>query len=208
LGKSLHASFGGHLSPETLITISANPWDEIARVARVHRCESLILGLSRLEAPDVEKKVEELIGRVDADVVVLRSPTSWRLTDARRVLVPIGGRPDHSYLRARLFASLSRMSSTHLTYLRIVPLGTTDARHRRIERDMRTLAGDEAHGSYDLEVVSSGDPGGEIVTRAAKHDLVVMGMQRRSKGQKVFGDIPMRIAKETGVPLFLISRRG
>jgi len=208
LGESLHASFAGHLTPETLITISADPWEEIARVARVHRCESLLLGLSRLEAPGVERRVEELIGRVTADVVVARTPARWRLADARRVLVPIGGRPDQSYLRARLFASLSRRSSTHLTFLLVVEPGTPEEARRRLEREVRALAGDEDSGPYDLEVVTSGDPGTEIVRRAVDHDVVVMGMQRRSRRQKVFGEIPLRIARETAVPLILISRRG
>ncbi|HSH71348.1 MAG TPA: amino acid permease [Deferrisomatales bacterium] len=208
LGESLHASFAGHLSPETLITISSDPWEEIVRVARIHRCESLVLGLTRLEAPGVERRVEELIGRVPADVVVARTPVRWQLTDARRVLVPIGGRPDQSYLRARLFASLSRRNDTLLTFLRVVAPGTSDETRRRLEREMRALAGDEASGPYELEVVSSDDPGGEVVARAVDHDVVVMGMQRRSRSQKVFGEIPMRIARETEVPLILISRRG
>jgi len=140
--------------------------------------------------------------------VVARTPARWRLTDARRVLVPIGGRPDQSYLRARLFASLSRRGATHLTFLRVVEPGTPEETRRRLEREVRALAGDEASGPYELEIVSSGDPGGEIVSRAVDHDVVVLGMQRRSRRQKVFGEIPLRIARETGVPLILISRRG
>lgn len=152
--------------------------------------------------------MEDLIGRVAADVVVTRAPERWRLTDARRVLVPIGGRADQSYLRARLFASLSRRGATHLTFLRVVEPGPPDEAARRLEGEVRAMAGDEASGPYDLQIVHSADPGGEIVARAADHDAVVLGMQRRSRHQKVFGDIPLRIARETAVPLILISRRG
>jgi amino acid transporter/nucleotide-binding universal stress UspA family protein len=208
LGESLHASFAGHLAPETLITISDDPWGEIARVARVYRCESLLLGLSRFEAPGVERRVEELVGRIDADVVVTRAPARWRLTEAKRVLVPIGGRPDQSYLRARLFASLSRRGAAHLTFLRVMEANATEEVRSRAESAMRALAGDEASGPFDLEVLRAADPGAEIVRRAPQYDAVVMGVQRRDRRTKVFGELPVRVARETTVPIILISRRG
>ena len=208
VGESLHASFAGPLAPETLITVSGDPWSEISRVARAHRCESVLLGLSRLDTPGVEGRVEELIGRLDADVVVTRAPARWRLGNAKRVLVPIGGRADHSYLRARLFASLSRRGAAHLTFLRVVEPDVDKAVRRAAEREVHALAGDEASGPYDVEVVATQDPGTELVRRAADHDAVVMGMQRLSRRQKVFGGLPLRVARETEVPLILISRRG
>lgn len=39
------------------------------------------------------------------------------MADASRVLVPLGGRSDHSHLRARLIASLSRSQERSLTFM-------------------------------------------------------------------------------------------
>jgi hypothetical protein len=49
LKKALSASVSGGLAPQTLITLNSDPWQEIIRVARIHRCESLLMGLSNLE---------------------------------------------------------------------------------------------------------------------------------------------------------------
>jgi basic amino acid/polyamine antiporter, APA family len=140
LGEALHTSFGGELSPETLITVSADPWHEIARIAALHSCESLLLGLSRLDSPDVEAKLERLLGAVDSDVVVLRAPTAWRPPNQARVLVPLGGRRDQSHLRARLLATLGRSGAGHVIFLRIVPPDAPDDVARRAEREVRRRA--------------------------------------------------------------------
>ena len=46
LRESFSASFSSGLVPEMLTTIAPNPWTEIVRVAKTHRCESLLIGLT------------------------------------------------------------------------------------------------------------------------------------------------------------------
>jgi amino acid transporter len=121
LGESLQRSLESSLVSETLFTIASDVWAEIERVARVHDCETVLLGLPNLAAPGVEAKLEGLIGRLDADVAVVRGPYRWHMSDARRVLVPLGGRREHSRLRARLLASLSRSGERSLTFFRALP---------------------------------------------------------------------------------------
>ena len=65
---------------------------ETARLppARTH-CESLLLGVGQLGKSLMAGPLERLIGRVDAEVVILGAPTGWDLSEARRILVPSGG---------------------------------------------------------------------------------------------------------------------
>jgi nucleotide-binding universal stress UspA family protein len=69
------------------------------------------------------------------------------------------------------------------------------------------MARDEAAGPYNVEVEVTGNPGEAIIRRAAEADLVVMGMQRRERGQRPLGELALAIANRTNVPLVLISRR-
>jgi nucleotide-binding universal stress UspA family protein len=208
LGESLYASFGGALAPETLVTVAPDPWPEIVRVARGHHCESMLLGLSRIEDATLESHLEWLVSTVASDVVVLRAPTRFELARARRVLVPIGGRRDHSYLRARLLGSLSRSGERTVTFLRVLPAGTPRPRLLRTQREMESLARDEVPGAHDVLVVEAEDTAAELVRRAGEHDLVVLGIQRQSRSRKVLGSMAVRLARESSCPLLLISRGG
>ncbi len=133
LGESLQYSLESSLVTETLFTIATDVWPEISRVARLHRCETVLLGLPHLAGARIEDKLEGLIADLDADVVVLRAPRRWRMTDAQRVLIPLGGRADHSQPRARLIASLSRSRERSLTFLETVSPTTSEESRLRFE---------------------------------------------------------------------------
>ena len=207
LGEALHRSLESSLVPETLFTIAPNVWREIARVAQVHACETVLVGLPDLTEPGMEANLEGLLAGLSSDVVIVRAPHRWRMDNAQRVLVPIGGRREHSHLRARLLASLSRSGERSLEFLHAVSPATPPDERRRVEREMRAMARDEAAGPYNVEVEVTGDPGEAIIRRAAEADLVVMGMQRRERGQRPLGELALAIANRTNVPLVLISRR-
>ena len=117
--EALTASFARGLAPQALTTVSADPWSEIARVVRVHRCESLLLGLSNLTKPGLEGRLEALMGQVSCDVAILRAPPGWLLRNVRSVLVPLGGRGGHDVLRTRLLASIHRLGVRETTLLRV-----------------------------------------------------------------------------------------
>jgi len=207
LGESLQRSFESALVPETLFTIAPDAWKEIRRVARDRACETVLVGLPDLREPGMEVNLEGLLAGLDTDAVIVRAPHRWRMDEARRVLVPLGGRREHSHLRARLLASLSRSGDRLLTFLHVMsPAATSDERHR-VEREMRALARDEAAGPYEVKVEISDQPLETIIERTTEADLVVMGMERRSRGQRPLGDLAMAMAHRTEVPLVLISRR-
>jgi nucleotide-binding universal stress UspA family protein len=207
LGESMRRSLESSLVAETLFTIASDPWQEIARVARGHGCETVLVGLPDLTGPGVEANLESLLAELDVDVVIVRAPRRWRMDEAKRVLVPIGGRREHSHLRARLLASLFRSGERSLTFLGALPATASRDIRRRAERDLRDLARDEAVGPHTVEVDSTDNPREAIIRRATDADLVIMGMQRRERGQRPLGELVTAIAQETDVPLVLISRR-
>jgi amino acid transporter len=207
LGESLQRSFESSLVPETLFTIASDVAGEIARVADVQSCETILMGLPDITEPGTEAKFERLLAGLDMDVVIVRAPRRWRMDSATRVLVPLGGRRAHSRLRARLLASLSRSGERSLTFLHAVAPDTSPSERKQTERELMNLARDEAAGPYVVEVEATDNPVGAILGRAAEADLVVMGMERRARGQRPLGDLALAIAQQTDVPLVLISRR-
>jgi len=206
LAKSLTASFAHGLAPEALTTVAANPWEEIQRVARVHRCESLLMGFSNI-TEHVMNKVEELIGRVACDVVVLRAPNGWKLTDARRVLVPVGGRSGHRVLRARLLGSLQRTGLRSVTFLQVVRPDVSDQARAEMEKELRQFASDESPENLTTVVESSSDVIAAIKSRSQAADLIILGLQRQDSNHRVFGDFALAVARQTTCALIMISQK-
>ena len=190
-----------------MFTIAPDAWTEIARVARLHDCETVLLGLPHLGEPGVESRLEHLIAGIAADAVVVRAPRRWRMNEAERILVPLGGRREQSRLRARFLASLSRSSERSVTFLRTLPTATAPETRVRLERFARDLACDEATGPHEVEIVYTDDPERVILDHAAQTDVVVMGMRRRDVRRPGLGELSKTIARRTDVPLILIGRR-
>lgn len=206
LGESLDRSLQRALVTETMFTVSHDPWAEISRVARVHACETVLVGMPSFSEPDVERRLEGLLRDLDTDVVILRAPTRWPIHEATRVLVPTGGGRDHSHLRARLLASLSRTTDLSVTFLRTVDPDAEPEDIHRYERELRSLARDEVDGSPEVVIERTHHPGEAIIQRATETDLVILGMQRIGR-RRTLGGLSEVIANETGVPLLLIGRR-
>lgn len=206
LGEALRYSLETSLVAETLFTLAPDPWDEIARVARVHGCETVLLGLPDLTEPGLEARLEGLIAKLEADVVIVRASYRWRMEEAARVLVPVRGRRDHSHLRARLIASLSRTGARGVTFLRIAPPGISPEARRRFEEEVRAMARDEATGPFEVALEYTDRRREAIVRHASAADLVVMGTVRRGRHWQGFGKLVLAIAQETEVPLVLIGR--
>lgn len=207
LGESVRHGIEDELSQETLFTIASDVWGEIARVANSRTCETVLMGLTRLTEPGVESRLEGLISRVDADVVIVRAPPRWRIEKATRILVSVKGRRDHSELRARLLGSLSRSSEPAVTFLCALPSDASPDRRRRAEHTVRQLARDEAAGPYGVEFEYTDDPVEPVVRMGEGSDLVVMGMERRARGEPAIGAFALEVARRTDVPLILLGRR-
>lgn len=204
----LHASARLGVRVETLTSVSPQPMEEIVRVARLHRCESVLLGLSEFAEDGKGTELEDLLSRLDTDVVVLRASKDWKLAATQSILVPVAGRGGHDYLIARLLGSLSRIQKRQITFVRVVPTDTPAAELKRVKRDLDRMARDNAGGRCEREVIQSDDPAGAISQRAEESGLVILGIQRIDPRHKLFGEFTRQIAMQSDCPMIVISRRG
>ncbi len=207
LTESVGQNLDGTLSPETLFTVATDVWGEIARVANEHRCETVLVGLPRIEEPGVEVRLEGLISAIDSDVVILRAPPRWQISEATRILVPVRGQRVHSPLRARFLASLSRTAPPELTFVQALPSATRADAQRRHRQTIQRLARDEAAGPYQVEIDLADDPVASIVARASASELLVMGMESRRRHKPSIGPFALEVARRTTVPLILLGCR-
>jgi APA family basic amino acid/polyamine antiporter len=193
------------LAPEALTTIATEPWSEIARVARAHRCESLLLGLSNVEQDGSGAPIGKLLSKIESDAVILRAPEGWTPDSAKRILVPMAGHGHHDRLLVRLLSSLSRTSAQTITVLKVFSPGISPARLAIAERGLRKRARDlRVGGSIEAKVAIHSDPIQAIVQEATDHDLIILGTER-SRKNRAFGPFALAVARETASPMLLIS---
>ncbi len=205
---ALKASFEAGLRPDTLTTIAEHPWQEIERVAKVHNCQSLLLGLSNLNDIQTSENLEKLVRHVKSDVVVFRQPYSgWKITDAKKVLIPVAGLDSNDPLRARVAASLWRASQPEITFVQILPEDTPrqtlEKNHLRLTR----FASRIIPGKTTVRITPSADVTNELIQQSEENDLVIMGLGKPGVHEKAFGNIPLMLAEQTDSALIFISKK-
>ena len=205
LSEMLRASVRVGIRAESLMTVAPEPMEEIARVVKLHRCESVLLGLSNFSDESDGASLEWLLSTISADVVVFRASTSSNLDEAKRILVPVAGRGGHEYLLARLLGSFTRASKREVTFLRIVPEGTTTDEIRKAKKELARVAQDNVRARCHWVVVPSDDVVGTIVNRANETDVLILGAQRATRSQRLFGTFTRRIAAKTDCALIVMS---
>lgn len=205
---ALKASFESGLRPDTLTTIAEHPWEEIERVARVHNCRSLLLGLSDLNDFQTNQNLEKLVKNVKSDVVVFRQPYSgWKITEARKVLIPVAGFQSHDTLRARIAASIWRASQPEITFIQLLPSHTPAETIQKNHSKLSRFAGRIIPGKTKVHVISVDDVKTELIKQAKEHDLVIMGLGKPGKNEKAFGNIALTLAEKTDTALIFISKK-
>lgn len=209
--EALVASYEGGHAPEALITAASAPWAEIQRVAEEHDCESMLIGLGAQpggdDAAPLDRELEDLINEVDCDVAVMRAPAEWRVGEARKVLVPVGGRGDEHELRARLLGTLCREMPREIRFLTVLPAEAGDDEVADAVRSVSRLADMNIPVKPVVEVRRDDDPGAAILAEAAESDLLILGLKQGRSGRKVFGSITLRIARSAPCAVMLLSRR-
>jgi nucleotide-binding universal stress UspA family protein len=205
LSEMLRASVRVGIRAESLTTVAPESMEEIARVVKLHRCEPVLLGLSNFSDESDGASLEWLLSTISADVVVFRASTSSNLDEAKRILVPVAGRGGHEYLLARVLGSFTRASKREVTFLRIVPEGTTTDEIRRAKKELARVAQDNVRARCHWLVVPSDDVVGTIVNRVNERDVLILGAQRATRSQRLFGTFTRRIAAKTDCALIVMS---
>ncbi len=205
--EAMTTSFARGLAPESLMTVAAGHWGEIARVARLHRCEAILLGLRSIREESADPDFNEFLSTAPCDVVMLRAPRDWHLRATRRVLIPVGGKGSHSLLRARLLGSLRRSVELSVTYLCLPPPRTPQGDLNRMRGLVRSRAEDEMGGRAEVVFSPSPDPATEIIRRAREHDLLILGLHHGQAGRRAIGAFTLRLARETDCALLVLGRK-
>ena len=210
LRESLIASFSSGLTPEALTTIAHDPFAEIIRVARDHHCEAILLGFSRIADDLHGGRLEQLLSRLDTDIVILRAPPHWTMQSVQRILVPVAGKGYQDELRSRILSSFSRSSRSapEIHFLRILSDDLSDDVVEREKRRLENLARDEVPGTPSIRVVRSPQIVPTIAGLAEEADVLVLGLQRLGRHRKLFGNITFEILRQTDCPTIMISHRG
>ena len=204
--KALTTCLDEGFSPETLTTIAPEPWAEIARVARAQHCKSLLLGLSNLGQEDTTHNLEKLANDVSCDVVVFRQPrTGWHVKEAGKILIPVAGEGVHDTLRAGILGSLNRISNPEYEFLHILPSHAPTELVLKRKKQIRLFAGRLVEGRFNIKVVRSDSAADVLISRANLSDLVILGIGRNTDKKRVFGDLILRMARETKNALIIIS---
>ncbi len=208
LRELVQASSRVGIRVEVMTTVAAEPMEEIARVAELHRCDSVLLGLSEIHEQQQGVQLESLLSQLDANVVVLRSRRDWQLDQARRILVPMAGRGGHGHLLAQLIGSLLRTADREVTFLRVLPAASGPDEIRRAQRDLRTFVDDAGGGQCQIEVVCSADAVETVGQFADQSDVTILGLQRLGRRRKIFGGFTRQLAQRTSCTMIAVSRRG
>ncbi|MEM9489391.1 MAG: amino acid permease [Myxococcota bacterium] len=208
--EALTASYLKGHAPEALITAAPDPWSEIMRIAIEHGCESLLLGLGEAGS-DNEKltsALEGVLNEIDCDTAVMRAPAGWRLDQARRVLVPVGGRGHEHGLRARLLGSICRTAERQITFVTVLKSSSSDNKAGEALRNISGLAEmSNVGGRRKVEILRGDDPVAALLEEAANHDLIVLGLKDTRWGRRVFGEIALRIARDAQCAVIMLSGR-
>jgi amino acid transporter len=209
LRQSMRAAITERVRVEGLTTVSADPWAEINRVARAHRCASVLLGMASLADAAVRRRIEDLASRLPGNVVIFRAPSVWRPRTVRHVLVPIGGRVVHNALRARLLNGLHRRVDGELTihYLLVLPASTPEQERIRVRRLWSHLVTDETSARSEVQVVLGDDVASAILDAASQTDLVVLGLNKPDRRRRVFGPLSIRVIQEVRSAVMAIGQR-
>lgn len=210
LRESIGAAIRERVRVEGLVTVSADPWTEIVRVARVHRCASVLLGMANLTDTSLRGRLEGLVSKLPGNVVIFRAPQDWHPRSVHNVLVPIGGRVVHNALRARLLNGLrSRIDGELMVrYLLVLPMSTSEKERQRAEQLWSHLVTDETSTKSHVNAVLNDDIAAAISEAASAADLVVFGLNTPDPTRRVFGSLTTQLIQNIKCAVMVIGQRG
>ncbi|MEX2565832.1 MAG: hypothetical protein WD431_07820, partial [Cyclobacteriaceae bacterium] len=206
--KAITASASSGLDPDTLITIAEEPWKEMARVAKLHRCKSILIGLSNITELHIRNNIEKLVQTVECDVVIFRQPFSgWEISDVKKILVPVAGFSEHDLLRARILASLWRENHPKVSFVQILPTNTPTEVVAKSRKKLDSFASQIIPEKTDARVYLDDNPKELLISLSNKSDLVILGLTKPGPNRPVLGSLPIALATDTSCGLIFISRK-
>ena len=107
-----------------------------------------------------------------------------------------------------MLGSLYRHGIRQIDFLQVLPQDSSGRAIAKAKKWLAETAKDEVAGDVQIEVICSNNWSDRIIERAADVDLLILGLQRVARRQKLFGETVLRIARETGCGLILINRKG
>lgn len=210
LRLSMGAALRSRIRVESLATVASNPWTEIDRVARAHRCASVLLGMANLCDDNLRQRLENLASRLPGNVVIFRAPPAWHPRDAQRILVPIGGRVVHNALRARLLNGMFRRigKDMRIHYHLVLPTSTSDRERRRAEALWMNLVSDETRAPSEVRILLNDSIPDAILASAESCDLVLLGLNNTGGHRRVFGSITTSVVQKLQTAVMIIGQKG
>lgn len=206
--RAITTSVSSGLQPDTLTTIAQEPWEEMARVANLHRCNSIMIGLSNLTDPHTQQNIEKLVKTVDCDVVIFRQPFSgWKISDVEKILVPVAGFTEHDLLRARILASLWRKNHPKVHFIKILPTNTSIKVVAESRKRLHSFATQIIPEGTDSRIYLDDNPKERLVSLSSKSELVILGLSKPGPNSPVLGELPIALAEDTSCGLIFISRK-
>ena len=209
--KSMSAAMRERIRVEGLATLARDPWLEIDRVARTHRCASVLLGMASLQDDAVRARLEGLISRLPGNVMILRAAQSWSPRAVQRVLVPIGGRVGHNALRARLLYGLQRRVDAEdgldIHYLMVMPTSTSEPEQVRIKRLWENLITDETRARFVVDIALDDHVAHAIEQASHDMDLLVLGLNKSDPRKRVFGRLTTQVVQKVKCAVVVIGQR-
>ena len=206
--KAITTSASSGLNPDTLITIADEPWKEMARVAKLHRCKSILIGLSNITELQIQKNIQKLVNTVECDVVIFRQPfIGWEISAVKKILVPVAGFSEHDLLRARILASLWRENHPMVSFVQILPTNTPAEVVGKCRKKLNSFASQIIPEKTDTQVFLDDNPKELLISLSNKSDLVILGLTKPGPNRPVLGSLPVALATETSCGLIFISRK-
>lgn len=203
LNVALLASLQASPSPaETLLTVSTNPWREIARVAKQHRCRSLVLGVNRLNTTSLESLLRDLRGHV----ALLSAPDNWNISSAKRILVPVAGGTQHDSLRAQVLGTLVRSGVESIDFVAILSETASSKEEQEAIRTLELRIEDETQGNGSARVLRKQAIVEGIIEEAEDYNLLILGLRRSADGQIDFGTVATEVSRQSACPTLIIGQ--
>ena len=207
LRDSMSVALHAGVRCESLATVASDPWAEIKRVAHVHRCASLLIGVKDLSDDKLIYNINTLMREVETNLLLLRASPDWDPAHVKKVLIPIGGRSIHVALRARLLASLDRRSESGVTITYLIvdnSLHTETSKYRRKTYHGQFI-GDETTLEHEIKVVTNPNVSEAICETAASHDLLILGLGNIKQGKPAVNPMLQQVLQDSDRAVIMLS---